>query len=107
MIGVLRISARSSSVSGAGLEQDRVGHGDLADVVQQEAELDLRVVGHVEPAARAIAQPVGRDALGVLAGVGVARLDGVGQRADGRPVGARSSCERARSCLNVSRRSAA
>ena len=43
------ISAYSSCGQRAGLEQDRVGDADLADVVQQEAELDLRHVGDVEP----------------------------------------------------------
>ena len=42
--GCCCMTSRSASVSGPGLEEDRVGHGDLADVVQQEAELDLRVV---------------------------------------------------------------
>ena len=70
----------------AGLEQDRVGHGDLADVVQQEAELDLRVDG--DAGGVGDAQPVGGDALGVLARVGVARLDRVGEREHGGLVGA-------------------
>ena len=42
----------------AGLEQDRVGHGDLADVVQQEAELDLRrVLDRRSPQERASSIP--------------------------------------------------
>ena len=72
----------------AGLEQDRVGHRDLADVVQQEAELDLRRLLDREPDGAGQLHPVRGDALGVLAGVRVARLDGVRQRAHGRAVGA-------------------
>ena len=70
----------------AGLEQDRVGHGDLADVVEQEAELDLGV--DLDAGGVGDPQPVGGDALGVLARVGVARLDRVGERQHGRLVGA-------------------
>ena len=70
----------------AGLEQDRVGDGDLADVVEEEPELDLRV--HLDPGGVRDPQPVGGDALGVLARVGVARLHGVGERQHRRLVGA-------------------
>ena len=69
------------------LEEDRVGHGDLADVVQQEAELDLPVVGQVELRGPSDRKRVGGYALGVLAGVGVPRLDRVGQRPDRGHVG--------------------
>ena len=64
------------------------GTRDLADVVQQEAELDLRRVGDLQPRGAGQLEPVGGDPLGVLAGVGVARLDGVGERAHGGDVGA-------------------
>ena len=70
------------------LEEDRVGHGDLADVVQQEAELDLRLVAEAQPVDLGEREPVGGDALGVLAGVGVARLDRARERAHGEHVGA-------------------
>ena len=72
----------------AGLEEDRVGHGDLAGVVQDEAELDLRMVGEPHPVGLGELQPVGGDALGVTARVGVARLDRAGQRAHREHVGA-------------------
>ncbi len=74
------ISVRSSGVSGSRLPEDRVRHRDLADVVQQEAELDLGSSQNGASRTRAISMPVGGDALGVLARVGVARLDGVAQR---------------------------
>jgi hypothetical protein len=64
-----------------GLPQDRVRHRDLADVVQQEAELDLGVVDERRVEHPGDLHAVGGDALGVLAGVGVTRLDGVAQRA--------------------------
>ena len=79
-----------------GLEEDRVGDRDLADVVQQEAELDLRVVGQRQRRRARDLQAVGGDALGVLARVGVARLDGVGERAHGRDVGRAQLLRRAR-----------
>ena len=69
-----------------GLKEDRVGHGDLADVVQQEPELGLGVVGQREPGDARELQPVGGHTLGVVAGVGVARLDRVGQCANRRHV---------------------
>ncbi len=60
-----------------GLEQDRVRDRDLADVVQQEAELELGLVRDVHAHGTGDGQAVGGDALGVLAGIGVACLDGV------------------------------
>jgi len=69
------------------LVEDRVGDGDLADVVQQEAELDLGVIGQPRAHGARDLQAVGGHALGVLARVGVARLDRVGQRPDRRDVG--------------------
>ena len=80
------------------LVEDRVGHGDLADVVQQEAELDLGVVGQLRAHRPREREAVGGDPLGVLAGVGVARLDRVGQRAHGRDVG-RAQLRRSRPLL--------
>ena len=64
------------------------GHRDLADVVQQEAELDLRRLLERDPDGAGELHPVGGDALGMLAGIRVAGLDGVRERANGRPVGA-------------------
>ena len=82
------ISAYSSSVSRLGLEQDRVRDGDLADVVQQEAELDLRGRRELDAHRARELEAVGGHPLGVLVRVGVARLDRVGERAHGRAVGA-------------------
>ena len=86
MMGWRSTSAYSSAVSLPVLNRIESGHADLADVVQEEAELGLRV--DFEPDGAADAHAVGGDTLGVLAGVGVARLDSVGQRAHGRHVGA-------------------
>jgi hypothetical protein len=54
--------------------------------VEQEAELDPGGVG-AQPGAGAEEEPVGRDALGVLAGVGVPGLHGVRERAHRGHVG--------------------
>ena len=67
--------------------QDRVGDRDLADVVEQEAELDLRAVRPPLSDGLAELERIRSDALGVLAGVRVARLDRVGQRANRCEVG--------------------
>ena len=56
--------------------------------MQQEAELDLRRLLEREPDGAGELHPVGGDALGMLAGIRIARLDGVRQRAHGRAVGA-------------------
>ena len=79
--------SRSAMRQAPGLEEDRVGHRDLAGVVQQEAELDLGVVAEAHAVDVGELQPVGGDALGVAAGVGVARLDGARERAHGEHVG--------------------
>src|SRR5262249_53539892 len=70
-----------------GLEEDRVGNRDLADVVQQEAELDLRRLLEREPDGPRELHSVGRDALGMLPGIRIARLDGIRESPNGRSVG--------------------
>ena len=72
----------------ARLEQDRVRHRHLADVVQQEAELDLRRLLEAEPDRAGQLHSVGGDAFRMLAGIRIARLDGVAERPHGRPIGA-------------------
>jgi hypothetical protein len=64
------------------LVEDPVRDRDLADVVEQEAELDLGLRGELRVHSLGELEPVGGDPLGVAAGVGVARLDGVRQGAD-------------------------
>jgi hypothetical protein len=70
------------------LVQDRVGDRHLAHVVQQEAELELGREHQLGGELARGLQTVGGDALGVLAGVGVSRLDRVGQGTDRGHVGA-------------------
>ena len=54
--------------------------------MEQESELDLRVPRQLRPRRPGDLQPVGGHALGVLAGIGVTRLDRVAQRPHGRHV---------------------
>ncbi|MEJ7714367.1 MAG: hypothetical protein WKF40_01150 [Thermoleophilaceae bacterium] len=67
--------------------QDVVGDRDLAHVVEQEAELGLGIGGQRGGDAARQLQAVGGDPLRVLARVGVAGLDRVGERADRGHVG--------------------
>ena len=82
------ISCALVIVERARLVEDCVGNGNFAHVVEEEPELELggedQLVGEL---ARDL-EAVGGHALGVLAGVGVARLDGVGQGTHRGHVGA-------------------
>jgi hypothetical protein len=71
------------------LVEDRVRDGDLADVVQEEAELDLRRVQAREAERPGDRDPIRRHPFGVLPRIGVASLHGVGESSHGRHVGAR------------------
>ena len=66
----------------APLAQDRVGHADLADVVEQSGEVDVAQFGLGEPQLAGQLDGDPRNALAVAAGVGVLGVDGRGQRAD-------------------------
>ena len=61
-----------------GLVEDPVGDGHLAHVVEQVAELGLRLAGQLGLDPDRQLEAVGRHALGVLSGVGVAGLHRVG-----------------------------
>ena len=69
------------------LEQDGIRYGDLADVVQEEAEFDLRrfLERDADPAREF--HSVGGDTLSMFAGIRVARLDCVRKCANGCPIG--------------------
>ena len=59
---VRRMAAHSSSSSGPGLDQHRVGDADLADVVEQGPVLDLATGRVVQPERAGDANRVLRDA---------------------------------------------
>ena len=75
----VRISAHSSSSSGPGLLMISLRDRDLADVVQQGAELEVAHAVVVEPHRRAHLERERDDAAGVLARVRVVGLDDVAQ----------------------------
>jgi len=87
MTGWRIISTRSWPASGSGLNRIESGDRDFADVVEQEAELHLGLVAERHADLVGDGAPVRGDALGVLAGVGVAGLDRVGERPRGGDVG--------------------
>ena len=78
----------SPGASGRRLEQDGVGHADLADVVERRRALDHRrvAVAQAERPRQRAGQPA--DAARVLAGVVVAVLGGAGEAVDDLDVGA-------------------
>ncbi len=71
-----------------GLVQDGVRNADLAHVVEQEAELDLGVLGQRRARRPRELQPVRGHAFGVASGVGITGLDRIAQRPHGEHVGA-------------------
>jgi hypothetical protein len=90
--------AHSASSSGPGLEQDRVADADLADVVQERAELEgLEAVGRIA-GLLGQDQRVGRDPTAVALGVRILGLDRLGQAEQRLAVGLlelERSCPRA------------
>ncbi len=70
----------------AGLEQDRVGHADLSDVVEEEAVLELGVVHEIGSDPLGEAERQLRDSSCVRAGLVVAQLEHGRQGANGRAV---------------------
>ena len=73
----------------AGLVENRIGDRDLADVVEQESELDLGRVGPRQTTRPGDLDSIRGDPLGVLARIRIARLDRVRQGPHGSGVGAR------------------
>src|SRR5881628_1837758 len=71
----------------ARLEEDRVGNADLAEVMQEEAVLELGIVGEARGDLARQLEGERRDSLGVVPGDVVAELEGGRQRADGRRIG--------------------
>ena len=71
----------------AALLQDLVGDADLADVVEQEAVLEAGVVEQRGVDSLGERQRVVLDALGVLSGLRILRLERVRERGDGLAVG--------------------
>ena len=85
--GWLRISRLSSSPSGSGLCRIPSGIATLPTSCSRKPNSVWGSSASSGSIRRASSQAVGGHALGVLAGVGVAGLDGVGQRAHGGHVG--------------------
>jgi hypothetical protein len=79
-LGMLAHDVDLAEVEWAGLEEHRVRHTDLADIVEQEAEGDLRIgrEGGVDHLTQRDAER--RDALDVATGDGVAGVDRTGER---------------------------
>ena len=86
--GGCAISAYSSSVSGSGLKRIASGTATLPTSCSRKPNSISGESAMSRPARARDLEPVGGDALGVPARVGVARLDRVGERAHGRQVGA-------------------
>ena len=79
----------SAFVELAGLVDDLLGDRDLADVVQQRAELEVAPPLCVEPELVGDVERERDHALAVLAGVAVVCLDDVAEHERGAAVGAR------------------
>src|SRR6266545_2734456 len=58
-----------------GLQEDRVGHADLADVVEEGAAPEIRQLALLEADAARDGDRVADDALGVIAGLVLARIE--------------------------------
>ena len=78
--GCLRISSHSDGVERPGLEQDGVGHANLADVVQERPAEDVVELG-VAGEQRLAVQP-GEDVLGPVVEVADAGREAVGVHGD-------------------------
>src|SRR2546422_10428058 len=72
---VLAHDARSLRVERPTLQQDVIGHGDLADIVKNPAALERIEIAAVQSKRAAERGGIPREALTVTAGAGVARLD--------------------------------
>ena len=77
--GWRRMSSHSSSSSGSGLGQDRLGDADLADVVEQRAVGDHLGLFVLDSETRGETSRQHRQALAVMLGHRILGLDGVGQ----------------------------
>ena len=73
---MLAHDARFLRIELAALEEDGIGDGNLADVVEEAAALERAEVAVVEPERRAQFRRVVREPLTVAVGRRIARLDG-------------------------------